>query len=119
MKTRLILLATLVPAVAFGQSWTPFKPVTGSTKSKSCTDTASAADTLTGNGPSVKITNLGTNKVFVKLGDSTVEAGTSNTVVLANDRQIVNRDPNGETHFSCVTASTETATIFIETGYGG
>lgn len=120
MKPRsLILCALLVPTVATAQNVTPFKEVAGSTESKSCSETATAADELSPKGSSVLVQNLGPNKVFVKLGDETVTAGTANSMVLPNDRRLLPRSTDRETHYSCVNASGETSTIFLSTGNGG
>ena len=116
---RIILIATplflLIPTLARA---VPFHPVSGSTVSLSCTQTALAATLINTKGPQIKISSLGTNKVFIKFGDSTVVAGTSNSVVLPSSYLLYTRNLNSETHVSCICAATETATVYVETGYG-
>ena len=113
-----LFLLILTPSVALAININVFSPVKNSTKTLSCTDASgSTAVALEVTGAQLHFYNRGTVPAFVNWGTSTVTAGTGSTVV-GPGNALFTRNLESETHVACRMATGETATVYVETGYG-
>lgn len=95
----------------------PFSPEFGNSKKLSVTTSSSRVQL--GVGKSVLIANLGTNKAFVKLGDSSVAATVDvDLVVLPSSYVMLTRGVETDDYIAGICDSTESATLYIATGQG-
>lgn len=86
---------------------------------RAATSTAARATVraVYGTGRTMSITNLGTNKVFVRPGDSTVVAVVDvDYVIPAGATRVIQ---SLSTHLSAVCDAAETGTLYITPGNGG
>jgi len=96
----------------------PFTP--GPTTSASSSGSASAATALPCVGQQARIVSAsgGTQVLaFIKFGDSTVAATTSDTPIIPGSDQIFT-PPSVATHFSVIAASASATTIRVTSGIG-
>lgn len=94
----------------------PFSPGAASGVTRAVT-TSSASVALNGTGDVVCVSNLGTNKAFIELGASTVTAAvTTGFCVLPSTQVLLSK--GSATHLAAISAATESATLYISTGYG-
>ncbi len=95
---------------------TAFSPEYGTGVTISAT-TTSAQASLTGNGSLIRVTNLGTALVFIKVGTGTVTAAATDTALPSGQSMTICRTPVGSLHnvIAAVTAS-GTATVYAITG---
>ncbi len=109
----ILLLPVVVWAVVNVFSFVP-----GSTKTLSCTD-ASGADAvaLDTKGTQLYIYNRGTVPCFVDWGSSSVQACTGDFVA-GPGPSLVTRNETTDTYVACRCATSETATIYVGSGYG-
>lgn len=113
----LLLLLVLVPSVALATVQV-FSFVPGSTKTLSCTDATGAdAVALSTQGPQLYIYNRGTVPCFVDWGASSVQAGTGDFVA-GPGPSLVTRNITTDLYVACRCATSETATIYVGSGYG-
>lgn len=93
------------------QSFTP-----AANASISVTNTTGRA-AISGTGATLRLANVSTVECFVKVGDSTVEAATTDFSVPANSQVFISV-PNTATHVAAITAAS-TTTLRISRGDGG
>lgn len=93
-----------------------FSPAFGGTKSISVTTTTSSAAIESSECDTVLLTNLGDDIIYVRLGDSSVEATSADLPILGASAQTINRSHN-HTHIAAI-ADSETATLKVTPGYG-
>ena len=72
---------------------------------------------LTGIGTTVEVQNPGTTTAFLKFGDSTVTAATTDYPLLAGQAKLIVRNPTDQTYVAGIMAS-GTATLYFTTGDG-
>lgn len=95
-----------------------FSFVPGSTKTLSCTDASgSTTVALPTAGPQLYIYNRGTVPCFVDWGDSTVTAGTGDFVA-GPGPALVTRNVSTDLYVACRCATSESATVYVGSGYG-
>lgn len=88
----------------------------GATNSIAAT-TSSGRVQITGTGSTLEIQNSGTTTVFLKLGDSTVTAATTDYPLLAGQAKLIARNPTDQTYLAAI-MGTGTATIYVSAGDG-
>lgn len=94
----------------------PFTP--GGSSTLSATDTSSSVALDTHGGMQVLIFSpAASDTVFIKFGDSTVEATTADIAIGAGFNRVFTIPP-GATHVAGICAATETATLHITRGDG-
>lgn len=74
------------------------------------------ASSVAANSPCVRVTNGGTDTVFVKTGKAPVTAGKSDTPLLPNTSILLLK---GNDDGIAVIAASSTATVYATPGYGG
>lgn len=93
----------------------PFTP-TGPTVTMSCSSTNAQA-TIASYASQVRITNLGTNKVFVRFAAAAATAdAAADMPVLSGQSVVVTKGNAG--HVAAICAATETATLYLTPGEG-
>ena len=98
-------------------SYAPFRP-TGPTLTLSATTSSvngSWAPGIASNGPVVRVTNAGADRIFVKTGKAPVTAAKTDVVILPNASLILLK---GNDDGIAVLADTATATVYATPGYG-
>lgn len=98
-------------------SYTPFRP-SGPTLTLSATTSSVAGSWLpavASNSPVVRVTNGGTDTVFVKTGKAPVTAAKTDIVVLPNTSVILFKSNDDGI---AVLANASTATVYATPGYG-
>lgn len=94
----------------------PFTP--GATASLAVTTTTGSVALGKPDGTrQVRVANVGPNEAYVKFGDSTVEAATTDMPIHANTSDIFTVGP-GITHIAGISAATESAALRITSGHG-
>lgn len=93
----------------------PFSPVPASTVSLSVTSTSSSSAITS--AYQLRLTNLGTNKCYVRTGTSGLTALTTDMPVLASQSVVISINPN-HTHVAAVCDATETCTLKVTSGAG-
>lgn len=79
--------------------------------------TTSAQASLNGNGTLVRVTNVGSDLVFVKLGTGTITATSTDTALPSGQSIVLVRSPVGSVHnVIAAVASATTATVYAITG---
>jgi len=91
----------------------PFNPQAAATLA--CTAT-SASTAINANHPQVLLTNLGTNKVFFRMGVGAQTAVTTDTMLVSGQSRVFSKGLNDT--LAAVCAATETATLSVTTGFG-
>jgi len=98
----------------------PFGPVQGTNTSNAAVTGSSVATAVPVSGigmRSMRIANLGTQNIFVKLGASTVTVTTSTGMpILANTAEVILLR-NDETHIAAIAATTG-STMYLTVGEG-
>lgn len=94
----------------------PFSP--GATGTINAGTVAGNRLAFPGNGTTLRVYNSGSVLVFVKAGDSTVEA-TTNDWWVAPGEQMNFCIPNSATHVAASTGQVTTATTYLARGDGG
>lgn len=94
----------------------PITPVYDATVTLSATTTSSNSN-VTGSGNLLKITNAGSDLVFIKIGTST-QTATSDDFPLISGESVYISKPSGTVNVAAIAAST-TATVYVSPLYGG
>jgi len=94
-----------------------FQPFTPATNASLSVTTSTGRAAATGNGTTLRIANVAATECFIKLGDSTVTATTSDFSMPANSVALLAAS-GAITYVAAITAS-GTATLRISRGDGG
>jgi hypothetical protein len=94
----------------------PFTP-SGTTTKVTVTATSSDETVATGSNQ-LLLTNLGTNKCFVRWGEGAQTAVVTDLPVLSGASLVISRHPDADT-VAAICDATESATLYVTPGRGG
>lgn len=94
-----------------------FQPFTPAANASLSVTTSTGRVAVAGTGATLRLANVTSVECFVKVGDVTVEAATTDFSVPGNTQVLISI-PNTATHVAAITAAT-TTTLRISRGDGG